>query len=107
MVDFTSWGAGQASWTRSTQGTSSLQPLSPSLPLMMSTLRGSFLSGLLLVRRAWVGVKDSSSALALANASIKGANASRIIENVTLDVITEGHVIMSSRNNSHVMLSHM
>ena len=72
---------------------------------MMSTLRGSFLSGLLLVRRAWV--KDSSSVLALANASIKGANASRIIENVTLYVITEGHVIMSSRKNSHVMLSHM
>ena len=101
MVAFTSWGAGQASWTRCTQGTSSLQPLSPSLPLMMSTLRGSFLSGLLLVRRAWVEVKDSSSALALENASIKGANASRITENVTLDVITEGHVIMSSRNNSY------
>ena len=100
MVAFTSWGAGQASWTRSTQGTSSLQPLSPSLPLMMSTLRGSFLSGLLLVRRAWVEVKDSLSALALENASIKGANASRIIENVTLDVTTEGHVIMLSSNNS-------
>ena len=45
-------------------------------------------------------VKDSLSALALENASIKGENASRITENVTLDVITEGQVILSSRNNS-------
>ena len=65
---------------------------------------GSFLSGLQLVRRALVEVKDSSSAPAQANASIKDANASRIIENITLVVITDCHVTTLSRNNSHIML---